>query len=239
MRYRHGFTLIELSIVLVIIGLIVGGVLVGRDMIRAAEIRATVSQVEQLDAAVNTFKTKYGCLVSDCTTTVSLGFTGAGNGLWGVGNGDGNGAIDKVEVFYFNTVLQQASLIGNTTNDSYYGALKIPIKMPSINSTGDQGGWWTEYMVNTSANISINQSGHYYWATTGNELGAVYNNKFVFYAGDAYALDVKMDDGLPAPAKLWQPGQEQLATAAASPRLLHLCLPLMPHRQQEQPTPIA
>ena len=38
---QRGFTLIELSIVLVIIGLIVGGVLVGQDLIRAAKIRAT------------------------------------------------------------------------------------------------------------------------------------------------------------------------------------------------------
>ena len=35
---QAGFTLIELSIVLVIIGLIVGGVLVGQDLIKAAEI---------------------------------------------------------------------------------------------------------------------------------------------------------------------------------------------------------
>jgi len=40
-----GFTLIELSIVLVIIGLIVGAILVGQDLIKAAEIRSTISQV--------------------------------------------------------------------------------------------------------------------------------------------------------------------------------------------------
>ena len=42
---KQGFTLIELSIVLVIIGLIVGGVLVGQDLIKGAEIRATVAQI--------------------------------------------------------------------------------------------------------------------------------------------------------------------------------------------------
>jgi prepilin-type N-terminal cleavage/methylation domain-containing protein len=40
---RNGFTLIELSIVLVIVGLIVGGVLVGQDLIRSAAVRAQIS----------------------------------------------------------------------------------------------------------------------------------------------------------------------------------------------------
>ena len=43
---RAGFTLIELSIVLVIIGLIVGGVLVGQELIRAAFVRAQITQIE-------------------------------------------------------------------------------------------------------------------------------------------------------------------------------------------------
>jgi prepilin-type N-terminal cleavage/methylation domain-containing protein len=44
-----GFTLIELSIVLVIIGLIVGGVLVGQDLVKAAGVRATISQIEKFN----------------------------------------------------------------------------------------------------------------------------------------------------------------------------------------------
>jgi prepilin-type N-terminal cleavage/methylation domain-containing protein len=62
---EQGFTLIELSIVLVIIGLIVGGILVGQDLIKAAQLRATITQLERYDAAVNTFRTKYNGLPGD------------------------------------------------------------------------------------------------------------------------------------------------------------------------------
>src|SRR3954463_15618522 len=62
---KLGFTLIELSIVLVIIGLIVGGILVGQDLIKAAEIRATVGQIEKYNSAVNTFRTKYNGIPGD------------------------------------------------------------------------------------------------------------------------------------------------------------------------------
>lgn len=60
-----GFTLVELSIVLVIIGLIVGGVLMGQDLIRAAETRAIIAQLEKYNTAVNTYKLKYGVLAGD------------------------------------------------------------------------------------------------------------------------------------------------------------------------------
>lgn len=62
-----GFTLVEMSIVLVIIGLLVGGILVARGLIKAAELRATLSQVNQITAAVNTFKLRYNALPGDLT----------------------------------------------------------------------------------------------------------------------------------------------------------------------------
>src|ERR1700735_3876394 len=96
---QNGFTLIELSIVLVIIGLIVGGVLVGQDLIRAAEIRATISQIEKYNTAVNTFRGKYNGIPGDLTyaSATAFGLMPAGSALTNGGNaglGDGNGLID-------------------------------------------------------------------------------------------------------------------------------------------------
>lgn len=93
---QAGFTLLELSIVLVIIGLIVGGVLVGLDMVKAAEIRGTISQVEKYNASVNTFRNKYGGIPGDLISSQSAAF-----GLFSettlantAGHQDGNGMIE-------------------------------------------------------------------------------------------------------------------------------------------------
>jgi prepilin-type N-terminal cleavage/methylation domain-containing protein len=97
-----GFTLIELSIVLVIIGLIVGGVLVGQDLIKAAEVRATISQVEKFNTAVNTFYGKFGYLPGDVPQTVATQFGLPARGSYccsGI-SGNGNGYIDGMGAYY-------------------------------------------------------------------------------------------------------------------------------------------
>src|SRR5689334_20830022 len=88
---ESGFTLIELSIVLVIIGLIVGGVLVGQDMIKAAQIRATVAQIEKYNTAVNTFRNKYNALPGDMSNPTYFfpSVTGANAATTGLGNNNG------------------------------------------------------------------------------------------------------------------------------------------------------
>jgi len=85
---NKGFTLVEMSIVLVIIGLIVGGVLVGQDLVKSAQIRATVTQLEQYNAAMNTFRGKYNAMPGDISKAVIFGVGAAGQ------DGNGNGRLD-------------------------------------------------------------------------------------------------------------------------------------------------
>lgn len=65
---RLGFTLVELSVVLLIISLIAGAILVGRDMINAALLRSIISDAEELNLAVHTFEVKYNGLPGDMAT---------------------------------------------------------------------------------------------------------------------------------------------------------------------------
>jgi prepilin-type N-terminal cleavage/methylation domain-containing protein len=70
-KLRRGFTLIELSIVLVVLGLIVGGVLVGQSLVNSARGRAQITQIEQFNTAANAFWAKYGYLPGDIPNPVA------------------------------------------------------------------------------------------------------------------------------------------------------------------------
>ena len=91
-----------MSIVLVVIGLVVGGVLVGQDLIRAAYVRAQISQIEKFNTALNTFYGKYQALAGDMNPGIAttFGFTPrgdytVGDGVLCAGQGDGNGLLQS------------------------------------------------------------------------------------------------------------------------------------------------
>lgn len=122
---KLGFTLIELSIVLVIIGLIVGGILVGQDLIKAAEIRATVSQLEKYSTAVNAFRSKYNGIPGDLLNASNFGFDttrGVNNGNSVIESVTGDAGSFAGESSCFWDDLTFAGLINESLNQSAAGA---------------------------------------------------------------------------------------------------------------------
>ena len=65
MRKQSGFTLIEIAIVLVIIGLLLGGVLKGQELITSARVRNLISQQDGIKAAFFGFQDRYRALPGD------------------------------------------------------------------------------------------------------------------------------------------------------------------------------
>lgn len=70
-RKQSGFTLVELSIVIVIIGLIVAGVTAGKSLVSAANLRTIVGEINETTLAINAFKLQYNYLPGDLPNAYS------------------------------------------------------------------------------------------------------------------------------------------------------------------------
>ena len=81
---QGGFTLVEIAIVLVIIGLLLGGILKGQEMITQAKIKNVVNDFNGMTAAVNSYQDRYRAFPGDdlnASTRWAGGVSGNGNGL--------------------------------------------------------------------------------------------------------------------------------------------------------------
>lgn len=88
-KASRGFTLIELAIVLVVIGLLLGGILKGQELIESARARNLISQLESIKAAYYAFQDKYRAIPGDYPGALAhANLSGIANNQIG-GNGDG------------------------------------------------------------------------------------------------------------------------------------------------------
>src|ERR1700755_3562102 len=89
-KRESGFTLIEIAIVLVIIGLLLGGVLKGQELITGARVRNLISQQDGIKAAFFGFQDRFRALPGDyATADVNISCSRA------CLDGNGNGRIES------------------------------------------------------------------------------------------------------------------------------------------------
>jgi prepilin-type N-terminal cleavage/methylation domain-containing protein len=131
LKNQKGFTLIEIAIVLVIIGLLIGGVLKGQSMIQNARVKRLVTDMQGMTTAVIAFQDRYGQLPGDENAATPPG---------DANNGNANGLIDEATAGAAIQDLRLATLIagagfGLPTN-TYSGSI-------TVNNTDPGGGAWT------------------------------------------------------------------------------------------------
>src|SRR3990170_4404921 len=86
-KRQRGFTLVEIAIVLVIIGLLLGGILKGQEMITQAKIKNVINDFNGLSAALYSYQDRYRALPGDDLNAATrwatqVAVAGDGNGVF-------------------------------------------------------------------------------------------------------------------------------------------------------------
>ncbi len=199
-----GFTLIELSIVLVIIGLLIGGIVIGSSIVKAANLRSVITEIGNYKTSVITFRTTYNQLPGDFNGATSFWPTNS----WVIndGNGNNNGLINDVsstnqalESLMVWLHLQLAGIInGNFTGSNHGYALGTDVAASKFGkNTGYQTAYNVVYGLGPINRLTLGTN------TPASAFGSgAITSYSAMAAVDAYGIDVKLDDGLPAAGKV-------------------------------------
>jgi prepilin-type N-terminal cleavage/methylation domain-containing protein len=203
---QRGFSLLEISIVLIIIALLAGGIMTGRSLIESSKLKDVMVDMDYYLTATKSFQSKYNALPGDignamaiwgtlnatpatCYTTVATGTATC--------NGDNDTRIQTWnEQFRFWQHLKNAELIkGNYTGTGDPAGGQNPSRA-NIPETAVEAAFFAVAFLDT------NPGGNFFDGNYGNHftIGAISgaNDDFpIFSAEQAQEIDNKVDDGKP------------------------------------------
>ncbi len=221
---EKGFTLVELSIVMIIIGLLIGGILKGQELIANARLASTVSKIKAIDAAMNTFRDSYAALPGDITSpqtrlpnclagTMCAAVTAAalGNNQIGPLNSAGAAQANTSENIAAWTQLAATDLLGGIRNPASGSPVESGATVPSAEVPGQIFIGYQNGVVRPTATPgtgTVPRGGHYLLIHNG--IAAAGATSTIATAttgaaagtgsltpGQASRIDAKLDDGAP------------------------------------------
>jgi prepilin-type N-terminal cleavage/methylation domain-containing protein len=192
---NSGFTLVELSIVMVIMALLVSGAVAGKALYRISQLKAMKVEIESYKMAIDNFTMQYGGLPGDLKNAVNF-WPGTQTE-----NGNNNGKIDT----YAESLRAWQQLSLAQMIPGHYSGTGVTLilgeNIPksryveggySLLWVDDPGGWRDNQNKKLSGNYML--FGNKGTPVNGNEL---YLSKSLLNPEDAYAMDTKLDNGQP------------------------------------------
>lgn len=199
---QAGFSLVELSIVLVILGLLVAGVIAGSTLVRNAELRAVTTEFNSIRTNINAFKTSYDYLPGDIKNASDFWPQDAANcdnASIAEMDGDFNGHIDfatvdgRSESYMAWCHLRLAGLASGPFQGNP-AAVATPVIGTDIPSSKVEGGG---YLLSFGAHEMTDSNVVVLGGVSGVTVDAEMILKAVLTPRDARNVDTKIDDGTP------------------------------------------
>ncbi len=195
--FQRGFSLLELGIVIVVIGLIAGGVLIGQGMIRSAEVQSILSDFSKYQAATARFQSQFASIPGDMPDATSHWADAA--------NGNGNGFVDQpvfigpgiTEPHQFWLHLSRAGEIDISMSGSRgLGTAKTQSGVNAPGSKITSSAWMPGYDASATFGgiLPAVASSNYFSFTADSSSGGV----AILTPAEALQIDTKVDNGLPA-----------------------------------------
>ncbi len=215
--HQRGFTLIEMSIVLVIIGLIIGGILKGQELIESSRQKNLISQLDQLKSSTTTFTDRFRTLPGDLSRVQLLPgqgpLTTRGNDNGVIGTQTAGAITDLTttaasalvtaeNVHYFNHLLA-AGLSGNgalndaTTLTCFSGQCTTASPLPSsaFPSSGLTLLYGSHPGGTNGGGATANPKLANWFTVSRFTIGALAAGQGVVSGTRAFQIDNKYDDG--------------------------------------------